>query len=293
MKKVSKRAMMCKAVMMCMVFASLSGCVSFESPSVVLGEGKIERTEGDSNKVAICVGLTAVDSRYYNGWAGDCPGCDVDAKGMYNLFVKNGYTSTLMLNSACTWDNVSNTILSNARKLKSGDKIVIMMSGHGGQIKDQNGDEVDGQDETICMWDGQVRDDDVLKMLKQFPDGLKIVMINDQCHSEGNYKTALRSFKQTVSLGYWGTQEGTVLIDKSGFNGRLIQFAGCREASYSYGATDGGTWTQSLLTVIEKDNTLSWIILFNKAKLIMPSNQTPVYMEEGEVGCFRDEAVLK
>jgi hypothetical protein len=36
---------------------------------------------------------------------------------------------------------------------------VFFVSGHGGQVKDTDGDEEDGLDETLCLWDGQCADD--------------------------------------------------------------------------------------------------------------------------------------
>ena len=36
-------------------------------------------------------------------------------------------------------------------------------------------------------------------------------------------------------------------VDGTGYNGQLIQFAGCREDDYSYGDVTGGTWTLALL----------------------------------------------
>ena len=62
----------------------------------------IEQMVGASNRVAVCIGLTSVDPRAYQGWAGDCPGCDVDAKGLYGLFLNNGFSASLVLNSAAT-----------------------------------------------------------------------------------------------------------------------------------------------------------------------------------------------
>lgn len=248
---------------------------------------------GDSNRVAICVGLTLVKPSSYGGWNGECPGCDVDARSLHNLFVTNGFTSRMMLNSEATWRNVRKAIIDSVKNMNTNSLLVVAMSGHGGQIKDDNGDEADGIDETICLWDGQVRDDEVLKMIHEFPKGIRLVLINDQCHSEGNFRSMVRVAQRVVSLGFWGARTAVPVIEREdNWKGQLIQFAGCREASYSYGAERGGTWTQSLLGVL--NTNMSWISWFEQAKSIMPNNQVPQWVEYGDVqDYFRYGNVLK
>ena len=275
----------------CMV--CLVGCISPEVSPVESIDENTFKTVGGSNYVAVCIGLTAVNPAKYSGWAGDCPGCDIDAKGMYNLFVKEGYTTTLLLNSACTIGNVRNTLIYAAKNLKDNDLLVIAMSGHGGQERDYNGDEADGMDETMCLWDGQLIDDEMLLIIRQFPN-IRLVLINDQCHSEGNFRAVLRDAQQAVSFGYWGEQKAELMVDKGEWNGQLIQFAGCREANYSYGSIVGGTWSQSLLRCIQTQNGLTWVGWFEAANSIMPANQVPVYSEFGSVqNYFRQLPALK
>lgn len=261
-------------------------------PEVGTGTVVTPEVKPSSNAVAICVGLTSVNPYAYGGWAGDCPGCDIDAKGLYNLFVKKGFTSKLILNSDATWTQVRGTIVSAAKDLKPGDLLVIAMSGHGGQLPDDNGDEADGQDETLCLWDGQVRDDEMLKLINSFPS-IRLVLINDQCHSEGNFRAMARVAQRVISLGYWGNRQAKPIIEvKPTWSGQLIQFAGCREASYSYGGSTGGTWTQSLLEAYK--DTLTWKSWFDAGKLKMPGNQVPQWVEYGDVqDTFRNGAVLK
>jgi hypothetical protein len=168
-----------------------------------------------------------------------------------------------------------------------------MMSGHGGQIADNNGDEADKLDETICLWDGQVRDDDVLALIQKLPAGLRVVLINDQCHSEGNFRAFVRKVQRVVSLGKYGKTRAQALVKASrGWDGQLIQFAGCRENSYSYGAAAGGTWTQNLLSTFNPGFT--WRQWFDAAASKMPGNQVPVWVEYGNVGDeFRNGRVLE
>ena len=69
-----------------------------------------------------------------------------------------------------------------------GDSLFLHYSGHGGSVKDVDGDEVDGMDETICPLDyaqaGQILDDELHDILvKSLPKGVRLTAIFDSCHS--------------------------------------------------------------------------------------------------------------
>jgi hypothetical protein len=60
---------------------------------------------------------------------------------------------------------------------------VITYSGHGGQLPDMNNDEEDGLDETWCLFDGELLDDELGNLWTLFPEGIRILVISDSCHS--------------------------------------------------------------------------------------------------------------
>lgn len=71
---------------------------------------------------------------------------------------------------------------------QAGDSLVFHYSGHGGQKKDENGDEVDGFDETILPLDyeqeGIILDDEINEtIVRPLPCGAKLHAIIDACHS--------------------------------------------------------------------------------------------------------------
>ncbi|KAL2313552.1 Metacaspase-1 [Schizosaccharomyces pombe] len=70
------------------------------------------------------------------------------------------------------------------------DALFFHYSGHGGQTKDLDGDEVDGYDETIYPLDhqyaGQIIDDEMHEiMVKPLPAGCRLTALFDSCHSGG------------------------------------------------------------------------------------------------------------
>lgn len=244
-------------------------------------------------RACVCVGLTAVDPAANGGWDGPCPGCDIDAIGLRNHVERHGIMNAMLLNARATWAGVQAAVYKMASGLVRGDLLVITISGHGGQVPDDSGDELDEQDETICLWDGQVRDDLVLDLLHELPPGLRVVLISDQCHSEGNFRSAVRVAQRAVSMGRWGRREARPLVRRAQvWDGALLQFAGCREEDYSYGSKQGGTWTQSLLAAWREGMT--WTEWFDAAKARMPGRQVPVMVEYGRVDdAFRNGEALR
>jgi metacaspase-1 len=69
-----------------------------------------------------------------------------------------------------------------------GDILVFHYSGHGSQVRDREGDELDdGLDEIICPydldWDDPFTDDDMHEIVKDVPAGVNLTVILDCCHS--------------------------------------------------------------------------------------------------------------
>ena len=70
-----------------------------------------------------------------------------------------------------------------------GDFMVFHFSGHGSQIRDRNGDELeDHLDELLCPWDmdwedGFILDDDLDRIFKNIPEGAFLEVFLDCCHS--------------------------------------------------------------------------------------------------------------
>eukprot|EP00127_Corallochytrium_limacisporum_P004519 Clim_evm19s166 gene=Clim_evmTU19s166 len=71
---------------------------------------------------------------------------------------------------------------------KPGDSLFFSYSGHGSQVKDLDGDEADGMDETIVPLDyeraGHIIDDDLKRyMADALPAGARLFCVMDCCHS--------------------------------------------------------------------------------------------------------------
>jgi hypothetical protein len=67
--------------------------------------------------------------------------------------------------------------------LAKGDFFFLTFSGHGGQVNDVSGEEPDKLDETWCLYDGQLIDDELYMELGNFATGVRILVLSDSCHS--------------------------------------------------------------------------------------------------------------
>jgi hypothetical protein len=129
------------------------------------------------------IGLNAVDPASY-GAPFELIACEADARDMRRIAKAQGAEAELLLTADATCDAVLEGIAAASSELESGDLFFLTYSGHGGQVQDVDGDEEDDQlDETWCLFDTQLRDDDINTALASFAEGVRILMLSDSCHS--------------------------------------------------------------------------------------------------------------
>jgi len=133
--------------------------------------------------LSLHVGLNSVDPTHYAGWSGPLNACEADANDMAAVAKKGGIKPTLLLTKKGTRAKVLAGIRAAAKQLKRGDFFLLTYSGHGGQVADVTGDEDDHKDETWCLYDGELIDDELYVELSQFATGVRILVLSDSCHS--------------------------------------------------------------------------------------------------------------
>jgi len=139
--------------------------------------------------IALTVGLNAVDPAHY-GWDGPLKGCEADARDMAAIATAQGFVVSSLLTQEATREHVQRALRDAAGALTAGDIFLLCYSGHGGQLPDLNGDEDDGQDETWCLYDGQLVDDEMNLLLAAFAKGVRVLVTADSCHSGTSVKMA-------------------------------------------------------------------------------------------------------
>ncbi|WP_374447563.1 caspase family protein [Stella sp.] len=133
--------------------------------------------------ISLHIGLNEVDPAHYAGWVGELAACEFDAEDMEAIARSCGFAPTRLATPAATRAAVVGAIRDAAGRLKAGDIFLVSYSGHGGQVPDFNADEEDALDETWCLYDGQLIDDELYALWAEFREGVRILVVSDSCHS--------------------------------------------------------------------------------------------------------------
>lgn len=248
--------------------------------------------------VAVITYLTHVDPKAYGGaWDGACPGTDVDAAKMAALCRARAIPYIALSNETATSFRFLSACAGAAKAVEAAAKagakplVVIYYSGHGGQVADTGGDEADGKDETICLWDGQLTDDVMYAGLCKFPEDCLVAFITDSCNSGTNFKSP-KDWVKIVRARSSRAQESLKCM--------FIHIGGCADGESSFGGDDGGQATMALDTAIRayrpmilasdppQLSFLSWKAWPVEAQALMPRNQRLTYAEFNIDGATRE-----
>jgi metacaspase-1 len=135
--------------------------------------------------ISINVGINNVDASVY-GSPLTLRGCENDARSMWAIADAAGFdmaASKLILSRDATAQAVSGAIRNAASELDMGDLLFLTYSGHGGQVPDPTGEEIDARNETWVLYDRQLIDDELNELWALFPSAARIFVLSDSCHS--------------------------------------------------------------------------------------------------------------
>ncbi|MBI5016617.1 MAG: caspase family protein [Deltaproteobacteria bacterium] len=257
----------------------------------------------NSKGVAITVGLNSVDPKHYQGWSGKLNACEADAKDMAALAKSQKFAVTTLLTKQATRDAVQHALAAQAEALAPGDLLMLSYSGHGGQLPDLNSDESDGQDETWCLYDGELVDDELYAALSDFASGVRILVFSDSCHSGTAVKEAYFRAGASAGVSYRAMPAAVglrtfeankrfyteVLTDPKNraadekLKASVLLLSGCQDNQYSADGEHNGLFTGTLLQVWNGGKFKGTYRSFHKAILArMPPDQSPNYYRVGK-----------
>lgn len=254
--------------------------------------------------ISIHVGLNEIDPAHY-GDGNSLRGCINDANAMHAIAKNKGFDdSYLLIDKDGTYKNLVTHLKKAARKLKKGDFLFISYAGHGASVFDNNEDEDDGKDETWCLYDRMILDDELAEYWAKFKDGVKILMISDSCHS-GSVSRVMRADGEMVEDKPAGKTRGlksgpeiyernravyeaTIPKDKNiargtGIKATVLLLSGCQDNQTSRDGVSNGLFTEKLLMAYDNGGFKgNYAGLLVKVLQLMPSNQTPNYSVIGK-----------
>jgi hypothetical protein len=261
--------------------------------------------------LTLAIGLNSVDPKHYGGWSGELNACEADADDMTNIAKSKNFRVKTLLTKVATRGRVIGEISKAAKTLKSGDIFMLSYSGHGGQLPDLNNDEPDAQDETWCLYDGELVDDELYAQLGKFSQGVRILVFSDSCHSGTVVKLAY--YQGTTAAPSSGTspqgvryrfmppdvalrtyRANRVFYDRILRNikknaeetvkASVLLISGCQDNQLSSDGDFNGLFTGQLLRVWKNGTFKSDYRKFH-ASIVrrMPPDQTPNYFRVGRI----------
>jgi hypothetical protein len=166
--------------------------------------------------------------------------CTIDGRNVEALARECGVQDlTVLTDEQCTVENVKRTVEEVASRCDDDDMFIFYYSGHGTNLKDQSGDEADGQDEAFCFVDeqGQISyetcytDDDFSDLLlDNLHPETRVLILTDCCHS---------GTIADLSKGDWASRHA-------------ISMTGCADNQTSGDIGKGGIFTHSMLMATQK-----------------------------------------
>jgi hypothetical protein len=130
----------------------------------------------------LCVGIND-----YPGTGSDLKGCVNDARDWADALDLRGYPVRLLLDRDATRAGIVAALERLVSEASPGDTLVFTYSGHGSWRVDDDGDESDHRDETLCPHDvtsgRQLVDDELADIFGRKPRGARLFFIADSCHS--------------------------------------------------------------------------------------------------------------
>ena len=260
--------------------------------------------------IALTLGLNSVDPKHYGGWSGELNACEADAEDMASIAKGKKFKATTLMTKLATRARVMAQINKAAKALKSGDIFMLSYSGHGGQLPDINDDEPDAEDETWCLYDGEMLDDELYALRRKFAPGVRILVFSDSCHSgtvtklayyqgtvglrggavgskEVKYRAmppdvALRTYRKNKTF-YDRIQKAKVPKEKQpAVKATVLLISGCQDNQLSADGDFNGLFTAQLLKVWKNGAFKGDYKTFHKMIVKrMPPDQTPNYFKVG------------
>lgn len=249
--------------------------------------------------ISIHIGLNEIDPAHY-GKGRSLKGCVHDANAMLQIAKGRGFDENYLLTDKDgTYKKITTLLKKAARKLNTGDTLFISFAGHGASVWDNNADESDGKDETWCLYDRMILDDELAELWARFKTGVKILMVSDSCHS-GSVSREMSAggtvIEEKPVVGGRSLEDGPEIYERNktmyeatipkhkniakgaGIKATVLLLSGCQDNQTSLDGIKNGFFTDRLLQVYNNGNFKgNYAGLLLKILKLMPSIQTPNY----------------
>jgi hypothetical protein len=236
-----------------------------------------------NSKKALCAGIND-----YPGTKNDLRGCVNDAKIWGQLLNTNyGFNVKSLFDSQVKHNTFTEIFGNYVSDSKPGEYIVITFSGHGTNVPDLSGDEENGRDEALCLYDGLLIDDAIRDILKNLHPQANLTIICDSCHS-GTISRAFLSMMNENDhprpryMPFEDCFSNTNVarkIFKPEADMNEILISGCLPHEYSYDAMIGGRFRGAMsyyaVEILNKYPSITYESFYSKLREALPSRNYP------------------
>lgn len=260
--------------------------------------------------ISLHIGLNSVSPKHYDGWSGPLTACEFDARDMAAIAKAQAMKTRVLLTDEGTRKRTLNAIRDAAKKLGAGDLFFLTYSGHGGQLPDATADEPDKTDETWCLFDGELLDDELNLELSGLAAGVRVLVLSDSCHSgtvvrapgsAGGDDPSLTPRAMPSDVGRRTYGANREFYDKlrsdvrkrggkkgaKGFKPSMILISGCQDDQLSMDGDNNGAFTGRLLEVWDTGAFTGSYRKFHAAiEAAMPASQRPNFFTLGKTAKF-------
>jgi metacaspase-1 len=241
-------------------------------------------------KRALCIAINN-----YPGTANDLRGCINDAILWENL-LKDKYhfeSVSRLFDREATRKNVKKAMKDIVNSSVAGDVLAITFSGHGTSIIDKDGDEANGRDEALCLYDGLMIDDEIREIMDVIPHGIRVTIVVDSCFSGTITRLEEEDSSQWIEPRYMPPSDSSIVTDlmmakrkkeifrssKQEEDMNEVLITGCSDSEQSYDAFLGGNHYGAMSfyanQILNKDPNITYIDFHKKLRKILPSARLP------------------
>jgi hypothetical protein len=242
-------------------------------------------TARKAKALSLHLGLNSVSADAYGGWDGPLSACEFDATDMAAIAKTKDMKTTVLRTKQATRARFLASVRAAATVLKKGDFFFLTFSGHGGQVRDTNGDEPDRKDETWCLYDGQLVDDELYIELSRFAEGVRILVLSDSCHSGTVTRATVTTDPDEALAQVYAAAPETGLVGE--FKPAVVLISGCRDSQTSMDGEHNGAFTEQLLKVWNEGAfTGNYDSFHARIRAALPRSQSPNLFVLGKARTF-------
>ena len=246
-------------------------------------------------KNALCVGINN-----YPGTNMDLAGCVNDAKDWKAELAGRGYTVKQLLDEEATRAAIVQALEALVGGAKDGDSLVFTFSGHGSWLPDDDADEPDARDEMMCPHDitndQYLMDDDLHTIFSRKPQGARMYILADCCHSGTvvRYASGPRQPDGVTTKARFlppyifarGDRLFERAIDRAAgkpaptkLDYPALLFSGCQDTEFSYDTSfnerPNGAFTRAAIDALADKAITTPRALYDAIRKQLPSQQLP------------------